>query len=359
MIKLTKEGFSFHTFELSKSITYEELREIKNTIYQIASQQKERVFKDKHNITGCTIWKRNGVRLFLHENMGKPPHIRLVVNPRITLEDYEYVGIFSYTNENMERVRSCIDHILTEIHLNETFETMTLSRIDLCVNIEFDDVLLCTEYMRLFRKCMVPESYRRDRFYSDEANYKEKNKRSFRASKYDTSFTIYDKLFQLEEEKRLYSNSSLPNGLIRIEVALRRKEILRISRERIHEEVVSKLQLFRLFGEESKEIMKPTIFAFFPHGEYTSYDVLHQYIGKLNMMEKIRDRMRYLVEKASQCKSLNTAIKNVTFEKDLSPSQIRGLLEAFEECHVNPVTIPKTGTCLSLPSLREILGYES
>lgn len=359
MTKLTKEGSSFHTFELTKSITYEELREIKNTIYQIASQQKEKVFQDNRNITECIIWKRNGVRLFLHENMGNPPHIRLVVNPRITIEDFEYVGIFSYSQESMEQVRSCIDQILTDIHLNETFESMTLSRIDLCVNIEFEDVWLCGEYMRLFRKCRVPDSYHQDRFYSDEANYKEKNKHSFRARKRDVTFTIYDKLFQLEEESFLNSNSPLPNGLLRIEVALRRNEILRIARERMHEKYSSNLKLFQLFGEESKELMKPTIIAFFPHGVYAPYDILRENIGQIKIKEKVRNRMLYLVEKASQCKSLNNAIKNVTFEKDLSPSQIRGLLEAFEENHMNPVTLPKTGTCLSLPSLREILGYES
>ena len=98
---------------------------------------------------------------------------------------------------------------------------MTLSRIDLCVNLELDDSVICEQYLRCVRKCFIPSSFKREHFPIGEKEAREKNKHSFRAISSESDFTVYDKIFQAKDEHLFRDDRSYPPALIRFEVALK------------------------------------------------------------------------------------------------------------------------------------------
>lgn len=336
MIKLTDEGYSFHTFQLTKSLNPEEYRDIKDTIFSHAKIKKYRAYSEN----GCIIseqYKRLGVLIKLYDNGLKPPHIELRVNPRFVCEDYDYLGIFLCTQANVETVKNSIDEILFSIHCPYRFDEMTLSRIDLCVNLELDDSVVSDLYLRCVRKCFVPNPFVRVRFPSVE---KEKNKHSFRAVSSESDFTIYDKLFQARDERLLEDDRSYPSALIRFEVALKRPAILRQLKQFFHDAIPSNSDLLGHFGLQSKLILQKYISDFFPNGYYLTYQEAKKMILSSQHKCKIRMRMLSLLENVRFCDHLNNAIAQLKSEFKLTDYQIRVVLKAFNELDLNPVTLP-------------------
>jgi hypothetical protein len=99
--QITFEGFSIHTIEIKKQITFLKLREIIKTEFERSNNQYRFYHDEEHKIYISERWKREGIRAFFHENGGGvPPHIRLIINPRILIGDSSYYGIFEKTDKN-------------------------------------------------------------------------------------------------------------------------------------------------------------------------------------------------------------------------------------------------------------------
>lgn len=357
MYKLAPEGFSFHTFELQKSITYEEYRSISDLIYKHAVGDRKKAFPEG-NIIVCLIWAHRGIRVFLHENNTTPPHLRLIINPRNVIDGYNPICIFQYNQENIETVKSYIDYVLSSLNCKHKFDDMTLSRIDLCVNVDFQDIASREEYMRLFSKCYITNLYERSNFDKHVENYKEKNKHSFRAENGRVKITIYDKIFQLKQEKKLDSSCNMKPTILRFEVSISRPVIIKYGRKYLDNDTISNLHLLQIFSEHCKEIMKGYIFDFFPHGIYLKYNILKDFIRSVDTTNKIKDRMIYLMQKASGCNDLNKATDKLRDEFNLDWWKTQYILSIFEQNGVNPVALPNTSMNLALPGIRSVLGYE-
>jgi|GEM_PF-3818457 len=348
--QIAEEGFSFHTFELTKLITYEEYRLIKNAFY-LLSEQRYRVYNDKYCMV-CEKYKRMGIVIRLYENPGKPPHLQLRVNPRLTCGQYDYIGIFPCTKENIKTVKGTVDEVLASIGANYKFNDMTVSRIDLCTNVEMEPIF-CEPYMRVIRKCRMPYSFWRTSFTKGESNYKEKNKHSFRASNQDTVFTIYDKVYQLQERKLLEPDSQMQHRLIRFEVSLNRAAVIRVNREYFQCPFNDNSDLLWAFGLLSRKIIQTYVYRFFPEGSYAPYEKVQSAVQKLDVSNKIRKRMLYLLRKASDCSYLSRAVRDMESEFFISGYKTDKVFQCFENLHYNPVTTLGE----TLPGIRELLGF--
>ena len=115
MTRLTDEGYSFHTLQLTKSLNTKEYSYIKNVIFSNAKVEKCRAYL----LEGCLIseqYKRSGVLITLYDNGSNPPHIELRINPRFLCGDFDYLGIFCCTRINIKTVKNSLDKILYYIH---------------------------------------------------------------------------------------------------------------------------------------------------------------------------------------------------------------------------------------------------
>ena len=196
MAKLTPEGFSIHTIELKKQITYSMLRDLKALEYKNSQGSYRFYYDEAHRIYISERYKNVGVRLYFHENEeGLQPHIRLIINPRILIGDISYTGIFEKTNENWIKLFLNLDNILNELGSDYSIESFTVSRIDLCVNLKANLRDINTT-MRLIRKCRIPEVYERVYFSSEEENAKEMNKIVFMCGEITMKFPYITKAFK-------------------------------------------------------------------------------------------------------------------------------------------------------------------
>lgn len=357
MYNLSNDGFSFHTFQLTKRITFEMLRDIIRNEYKESKINRYKFYKDeKSNVWISNRFASKGVKLKLYENpMGKPPHIEAVINPRIAMNDYNYIGIFVHTPKNMEIMIENINSMLALIDKTLTFESMTLSRIDLCANIEFDTKYELEEYMRLVRKCRIPNGYSREKFKSNQIDYKLKNKSSFRASRNIDMLTIYNKTIQLEYKKNIFTEKNI----LRFELCLYRRSIYDIGTKKFKNLLETNFDLVNYLAFNSKKYIMLRLDDFFQNGIYFRYDMAERIVKNYDAVSsKMRQRMLYLLKKTSDLSNLNKSLRNLKEEYSLNDRQVEGVLSAFETLGINPVTLSNKSIDLARPNVKELFMYD-
>ena len=72
--------------------------------------------------------------------------------------------------------------------------------------------------------------------------------------------------------------------------------------------------------------------------------------------KKTRERMLYLLRKASDRKSLSAAIEDLKVEFGLKSGQINRVLKKFDKLGISPITLTNTESEENLPALAEFLG---
>jgi len=162
---------------------------------------------------------------FCKNPFGKPPHIEVIINSRIVLGDYDYVCIFINNDTNRKRMINAVDIMLSSIDEDLSFNNMTLARIDLCANIEFDNQPELELYMKLIKKCRIPNGYKREKFKADQTDYKN----SLRASRNLDMFTIYNKPAQMKQQ----GLGTTEKNILRFELCLYRKGIYDLAKKGI------------------------------------------------------------------------------------------------------------------------------
>lgn len=354
MAKLTAEGFSFHTIELKKKITYSKLRDLKALEYKNCKENYRFYYDEVHRIYISERYKNAGVRLYFHENgEGPSPHIRLIINPRILIGDFSYVGIFEKTDENWMKLFLNLNKILKELDSEYSIESFTVSRIDLCVNLKANLRDINTT-MRLIRKCRIPEVYERVYFSSEEDNAKEMNKNSFHVRRDYDEVSIYNKGYQMQQEG-LSEYGDV--DILRFEVQLKRKAIVRFLNQYYGSHYISNSEILNFFAERSRDIMGYRLKDFFTKGYHLQYSEAQRIVNANTIFtSKTRQRMKQLIYYTSQCKNLNIAIKHLEDEFSLNKKQIEQLLKDFERINLSPITLKNNSFDLNQPSVLDMLG---
>lgn len=96
-----------------------------------------------------------------------------------------------------------MDELLRKLGLSITFQDLTLSRIDCCLDLFPDSQEWVDEALRVIRRSKIMKAYKEDRFPKDDPRHKAKNEHSWRIRCKTTTITAYDKTFQLTEEQLL------------------------------------------------------------------------------------------------------------------------------------------------------------
>lgn len=356
-MEITKDGFSYHTFEMTKKIDFNEYRYIRNTFHKINGMYKGRIYqKGKSYIS--EQFGSVGVNMYLLRSKNLPTYFILKVNPLFLIAKKNYFSIFTSNIENIVKVRDEINNILDVIGANFRFEDMSISRIDLCVNLEMDSSEIIDAYMRLFKKCQIPCGYILDKFSKEKENYKEINKHSLHASSTNTIINIYDKSFQVKEENLDLNQENYIDNMLRVEIGLMRPAIYQIMQKYeggINQ--LSNIDLLEFMGKYSKMLIEEYLLKFLTPGVYIPYSEVEKIIQKTDYEKKIKIRMRKFLEKVSECKNMNAAIKQIEEEYSLTKKQTDYILSNFNDLGINPITLKNDQSHLqSLPSLFDLLG---
>lgn len=357
-IRLDPDGFSIHTFELSKQLSKSEWHNCKE---QLFSEQKKAgatwIYADKSckGLYTCTKYADAGIRIRLEHIGSKKEHakyfVRMAVNPRkLIYPQIGYLGILQPEEDNIELLEKTFRHQFRKTPFEKELRKYYLSRVDLCTNIRCDHKKVFRELVRLLRKTATPKKYER-KFYQhkDKKKANQYNKHYIRIACDLQELVIYDKTYQLSENDLIVAYEDLPSGVLRIEVHYGRDKLRRIEKECKTDDP---LDLLWLLMQESKPRICELVEKCYPDQPYLYYqDGLAAIEAHPKFPQTAKDAMAALLTKMRRMQTIDAAFR--TMEKQ--GIQTDGLLRKFDKLGINPIPLRKGYAAKRMPSLSEIL----
>ena len=258
---LESDGFSIHTFEISRKLTKSEWNYCKGKLYdQSKVFSKGCVYKESKGVHRVSRYEANGLRITLEhahdQEDSRGYYVRMVVNPRKVIDpDASYIGIFPPERSNITELQAAFHTLLKRSAFNDQLDDYYLSRVDLCVNMRCDHKKIFREVVRVLRKLPTPPKYKRvSRKEKDRKKANKYNKHYIKFQCGTHSLVIYDKTYQVTEQGLQVDYEDLPEGVLRFEVQYQRS-VLRGLEKKLATDNPSEL-LWHLMQKSEKRICK-------------------------------------------------------------------------------------------------------
>lgn len=346
--KITDDGFGIHTFELTiPSITRDEFERL--------SDKADKKYYSNNGNNVCLYPERRGIRIYLNHTDLNFYNIKVIVSPRRLIdEDAEATSILRPTDD-LEQLEATVNEVLAKYLGKEyTADTFSLSRVDLCVNIMLSESFSAKRYVKLIKRSMIYH----DRaeiitFPENVPDADSKNAHNFRINTGCTTFTAYDKHFQLNDIGECYDEAS--PALLRLELAINR-DMIRDIKNTVSEDH-GNIDLVGFFTYNSKEWFENYIKKHFLAGDYYYLSNMKTAIEKSKLKTKLKNRMLEYSEMQWGKKSF-TSVRKEIIQRLGSDFKLKKMLDAFESLDVYPISLSyrdKHGE-KAVPGLYKILG---
>ncbi len=259
--ELEADGFSIHTFEISRKLTKSEWHHCKKKLYdQNQVSSKICIYQESKDVHRVSQYEANGLRITLEhahdQENSRGYYVRMVVNPRKVIDpDASYIGIFPPEKSSIIELQAAFHALLKRSAFNDQLDDYYLSRVDLCVNMRCDHKKIFREVVRVLRKLPTPPKYKRvSRKEKDKKKANKYNKHYIKFQCGTHSLVIYDKTYQATEQGLRVDYEDLPEGVLRFEVQYQRY-VLRGLEKKLNTDNPSEL-LWYLMWKSEKRISK-------------------------------------------------------------------------------------------------------
>lgn len=259
--ELEADGFSIHTFEISRKLTKSEWNYCKGKLYdQNKISPKICIYQESKGVHRVSQYEQYGLRITLEhahdQEDSRGYYVRMVVNPRKVIDpDASYIGIFPPEKSSITELQAAFHALLKSSAFNDQLDDYYLSRVDLCVNIRCDHEKIFREVVRVLRKLPTPPKYKRvSRKEKDKKKANKYNKHYIKFQCGTHSLVIYDKTYQVTEQGLQVDYEDLPEGVLRFEVQYQRS-VLRGLEKKLGTDNPSEL-LWYLMQKSEKRICK-------------------------------------------------------------------------------------------------------
>ena len=258
---LESDGFSIHTFEISRKLTKSEWNYCKGKLYdQNQVSSKICIYQESKGVHRVSQYEANSLRITLEhahdQEDSRGYYVRMVVNPRKVIDPgASYIGIFPPEKSSITELQAAFHALLKSSAFNDQLDDYYLSRVDLCVNIRCDHKKIFREVVRVLRKLPTPPKYKRvSRKEKDKKKANKYNKHYIKFQCGTHSLVIYDKTYQVTEQGLQVDYEDLPEGVLRFEVQYQRS-VLRGLEKKLNTDNPSEL-LWYLMQKSEKRICK-------------------------------------------------------------------------------------------------------
>lgn len=362
VFELEPDGFSIHTFELSKQMTRYEFHQMKDVLYCGNKSGEEAVIYQKWK--GCHYYKKyekHGMRIYLEHNQNESGFdtyfVRMIVNPRMLIEPgCSYLGILPPEESSIKKLQRAFKKRFEDTVFDSNINQYYLSRLDLCTNIRCDNKSLFRELVRVLRKLPTPPKYERKFFaYSKKKSRKEVNKDNKHYLRFccgTHELVVYDKTYQIREGGLIVDHENLPNGVLRFEVHCERAYIQRIEKKSGAEDV---LDVLWLLIDESEDRMIDHFSRCFLDTEFMWMEGLKQRIKESGFKKENKEAMLDLAKRLQRIQSVDKALEKM----QRSGFNTSKLLDRFEKLGVSPIPLRKNFCAEKLPGPVELLKHIS
>lgn len=255
------------------------------------------------------------------------------VNPRWMFHRNSHPFAYIASPDEVFRAYERIQEFLDAARIVEIdYEMFLIQRIDYCVNIDMGDRALVKTYMRLMKKGAYPYKMKRKMEYSESGHRQIPTKDSFTIFSKTMEFAVYDKCVQLEKEKEKYEEADIKTaeGMIRIELRVKRSKIRYDARTNGCEDTRSQLKMVSKIA--SKNIPR-YIKSAYGTGKFVKYGKAKRLIQESEYAKKTKKMLLDFLQEVSS-KGLEGAKEK--YEKDFNKCMKR-----FNELEISPITIEK------------------
>ena len=232
---LEPDGFSIHTFELSRQLTKREYHAIKDALYR----QSE--YDDKGLIYKRTeIAESISVRFTLSTAFVSNWRITVTMTRTVTLSECwsilepgaSYLGILPPVKASVESVADAFAELFHDTALEADINAYKLRRVDLCTNVRCDHGKLFREMVRALRKLPTPPKYERCFYkHKDKKKATRYNKHYLRLHCGTPELVIYDKTYPMRENGFVVAYEKLPEGVLRFEFYCERQYLRKLEKK--------------------------------------------------------------------------------------------------------------------------------
>lgn len=353
---LEPDGFSIHTFELSKVLSGEQYCKIKDRLYHIQKQDRDMqwIYQEEKGRHCCIRFRENGVRITLEhietEGQINSYYLRMIVNPRRLIEPgCSYLGILPPEKSSVKKVEKAFWELFEGTVFDNEINHYYLSRIDLCTNIRCDNRRLFRELVRVLRKMPTPPKYERRFFKSkDKKKANQYNKHYLRFCCGTHELIIYDKTYQIQDGNLIVGYEGLPEGVLRFEVHCGREYLRKAAKKS------GKKKTADLLWQMTKNSKEKTIDHFsrcFADVRFMKSEKLQKKIKKSTFKKEKKAAMLKLVFHLQRLQSVDKALQKMEKEG----YDTAGLLDGFAKLGISPIPLREKFCAQSLPGPAELL----
>ena len=313
--ELEPDGFSIHTFELSRQLTHHEYKKLKENLYELAEirKQKRRVYKDSYGIHRCWLFSEQGIRIRLEKfDIGGYDryYLCMVVNPRQLIDpDPTYLGIFPPEEKSLKQLQGSFKELFLGTRIPDDINGYELWRLDLCVNIRCDQKKIFRELVRVLRKLPTPKKYTRVFYkHEDQKKANEYNKHYLRFVCGTHELVIYDKVYQLVENGIVVDYKDLPESVLRIELHCEREYLRNVQKK---ENTKNTTQLLALMMLQSQKRITKQFAQCFHTGMFCQMDEIKKRIKAASFHKEKKENMLKLSKLMQRKQSLDKELKSM------------------------------------------------
>ena len=356
-MKLKQVRLGIHTIELyARKLKY---HQIQKTIDHLVDQGSiQQIYSDSYSIDrylNSTYLVARGIRMRLHQSHNKSNGISFAVNPSTLLTGaYQPLALYQPTKENVVEMQSHLADMFEEIHLSDhempilAPDELSLSRMDLTVDLWFSKDTDLSSLIRIFRKSMLPRHYKHRELEGKQDYF-------FELATKEISFKVYDKIYELEQNDRC-PKKYRKERILRLEVSMRREAFLEKLGLKRKDDLFAMLKMG--YDNVCAAIGEFLDKLFPAGGMHLPYPEAERKIQQSKLDSAIKEQMLFLLKKTSRGAGLDTAAQK--WKETYSVVDIRkfhALMKQFDKLQVNPVTLTSREQ-QGIPCLRAVIEQE-
>lgn len=297
-----------------------------------------------------SYFAKQGVNLRISRIKGSVWGLYIIVHPTLVLGDDDRSALYQVMKSSYIKIVKTVDKMLKPIHIPCSLDDMLLYRLDITVNLIFDSEYLVAEYIRIMKKSIIMPRYKVDRFREEEKkarDCKAANENSHKQYCKSAAFFIYNKTAQLKMIDR-FPGTLIGKEVLRFEAQLRRKAL---KKWMPNEEFGDNWQIIRDTYKKREKIINWYLKRIQPVGKYVRYKDAVDLVKNIKFKKKVRERMLYLLRKASDKDSLTAALDDLKKKHHLTSSQCKTVLKKFQKLGISPITLRNSSDLDELPSI--------
>ena len=346
---LESDGFSIHTFEISRKLTKSEWNYCKGKLYdQSKVFSKGCVYKESEGVHRVSQYEANGLRITLEhahdQENSRGYYVRMIINPRKVIDpNASYIGIFPPEKSSIIELQAAFHTLLKQSVFNDQLDDYYLSRVDLCVNIRCDHKKIFREVVRVLRKLPTPPKYKRvSRKEKDKKKANKYNKHYIKFQCGTHSLVIYDKTYQATEQGLRVDYEDLSGGVLRFEVQYQRS-VLRGLEKKLNTDNPSEL-LWYLMRKSEKRISK--------HFEQCFADIQFCQIEEIErriMGSKYEDETKQMMLELAHRMQRKQSVDQVLEEMQSEGFAVNDLLRRVHKLGFSPIPLWKNFCAQQIP----------